>query len=647
MKRMVGFRLLFSIVCILIFSDTPFTIAQQTALPSDSNDFLELVQEKAFLYFKDQVNPYNGLTRDNAPNSAGGVSSAPASIAATGFALSAYPVGVKRGWMGRVTAQVLTQRTLEFFLRHAPEHKGFFYHFLNFETGERISRSELSPIDTAIFLAGAIFAAEYYDDPEIRKLVLEIYNRVDFPWMLNKGKTFALSWSPESGFSRQRWDHFDESLLLYAIAIGSPTHPVPPEAWKEVLKRVGAYRDYRLIQMPPLFTHQYPHIWLNLRDKNDGFADYFKNSTNATLANRVFCIDQASKFSGYGLDLWGLSASDGPLGYSAYGAPPGWSVFYDGTIAPTACGSSIVFTPQESVACLRKIYEKYGDKMWGRYGFSAAMNVGKNWFSGKVFAIDQGSLLLMIENYRSGLIWKTMAHSSPIKEGLQKMGFTEGTVELPWPEPPEYRVPFIPNGIQTDGFLKDWPQTDVIKLSPDKNRETGSFNGPADLSARVRFSWDEKYLYFVAQVNDDEVIEKRSGKNIWRDDLLELYIDPEGNGFSWGSSSDFQYGFRPAKEERDITAWSWFQGGEDLIGSGKVQVQSYVDAQGYILEGAIRWEALGILPQPGMVIRLTPAVHDIDSNDADGKLDWFSREQNLRQFALGKLILDKAIGDGK
>lgn len=629
------------VLFLAILGAFPYPVAAEEKAASEG-EFLNAIQERAFRYFEKEKNPYNGLVRDSASNREGGVSNAPASIAAVGFALTAYPVGVERGWMGRGAARELTKRTLEFFLGEAPEHNGFFYHFLDFETGKRVNASELSPIDTALFLAGALFAAEYYEDPEIRELVRKIYERVDFEWMLNKGSTLALAWSPETGFSRQRWDHFDESLLLYALATGAPSHPVPPGTWKEVLKPVGSYRDYCLIQMPPLFTHQYPHIWLDLKNKNDGFADYFKNSVNATLANRAFCVDQSSKFAGYGPDLWGLSASDGPSGYRAYGAPPGWSVLHDGTVAPTACGSSIVFTPGESVACLRNIYEKYGDKMWGRYGFSDAMNPGKNWASEKVYGIDQGALLLMIENYRSGMIWKFMARSGPVQEGLRKMGFTEGTKDLPWPEPPEYRAPFVPDGILPDAMLSDWPQTAVLRLLPDQHREFGSFSGPADLSAKIRFAWDEKKLYFVAQVNDDDVIAKRSGKNIWRDDLLEFYIDPEGDGFVWNSPADFQIGFRPAKESRPLEDWSWFQGGGSFIQDQKAEVQSYGDGQGYILEGAIRWDALGIRPEPGTVIRLTPAVHDIDTKRTDGKLVWFLRnEEQFQRFGLGKLVLEK------
>lgn len=619
------------IFCSPLFAQTP---------PASHDAFLEEVQEKAFRYFQEQHNPHNGLVRDSAVNRAGGTGSAPASIAGVGFALTVYPVAVERGWMSRASAHALTVRTLEFFLRDAPQHNGFFYHFLSFETGERTNHSELSPIDTALFLAGALFAAEYYDDPKIRELVEKIYARVNFQWMLNKGKHFALAWSPETGFSKARWDHFDESLLLYILAIGSPAHPIPAESWHTVLKPVGSYRDFRMIQMPPLFTHQYPHVWLNLMGQNDGFADYFENSVNASRANQAFCIDQASKFAGYSASLWGLSASEGPAGYRAYGAPPGWTVFHDGTIAPTACGSSIVFTPEASIACLKNIREYYSDAMWGPYGFSDAMNVGKGWFSDKALAIDQGPLLLMIENYRTGMIWKYMGQSMPVQNALEKAGFRKGTVPLPWPDPPEYRAPYVPGGIRIDGFLKDWPGSKTIALDQDRHKEFGTFDGPEDLGAQIRFAWDRDYLYFVAKVTDEDVVAKRTAKNIWRDDLFEIYVDPEGDGLYWNNPADYQLGFRPGVGDRELAVWSWFQGGEDPRTSEKVFAKSYADEKGYIVEGAIRWDFLGVVPQPDGVVRLSPAVHEIDRKGADGKLVWFFRsEEKFQRFTLGKVIL--------
>ncbi|MFA5159117.1 MAG: glucoamylase family protein [Candidatus Omnitrophota bacterium] len=643
MKKMLfcRFCLLF-VTYYILFLFVSYSVAAQEPSPVDHDSFLDEVQRNAFRYFEERHHPYTGLVRDNAPNQSGVASNAPASIAGSGFALTAYPVAVERGWMSRATAYALTVRTLEFFLRQARQHKGFFYHFLNFETGERTNHSELSPIDTALFLAGALFAAEYYNDAKIRDLVQKIYERVDFPWMLNKGKTFALAWSPETGFSKARWDHFDESLLLYVLAIGSPTHPIPAESWREILRPVGSYHGHRLIQMPPLFTHQYPHVWLDLRGQNDGFADYFENSVNASRANRAFCINQASKFAGYGPNLWGLSASDGPAGYRAYGAPPGWTVLHDGTVAPTACGSSIVFTPKESIACLENIRAYYSDAMWGPYGFSDAMNVGKGWFSDKVLAIDQGPLLLMIENYRTGLIWKFMARSVPVRTALEKIGFRKGAWPLPWPEPPVHRAPYASRSIRVDGLLNDWPPGGAIGMNPEKHKDFGNFDGPGNYGAEVRFAWNNEYLYFVVKVNDDDVVVKRTGKHIWRDDLFEIYVDPAGDGLFWNDPRDYQLGFRPGRDDREIAAWSWFQGGEDPLGKGVVLAASYTDEKGYILEGAIRWDFLGVTPEPNKEIRLSPAVHETNRKGRDGKLVWFFRnEEKYQRFVLGKVVLEK------
>jgi len=639
MKFFLGFHLppaIYYLFFLLFFSPC----AGFASSPPNHDALLDEIQEASFRYFEREVSPHTGLVRDSASNREQGESNAPASIAATGFALTAYPVAVERGWMSRTQAYALTVRTLEYFLNEAPQHNGFFYHFLNFETGERTSRTELSPIDTALFLAGALFAAEYYDDARIRDLVRKIYGRVDFPWMMNHGRFFALSWSPETGFNKARWDHFDESLLLYVLAIGSPEHPIPVEAWHALARPVGSYRDYRVIQMPPLFTHQYPHIWLDLRGQNDGHADYFQNSVNATRANRAFCIDQAAKFAGYGPNLWGLTASEGPSGYRAYGAPPGWTVFHDGTIAPTACGSSIVFTPGESIACLQNLRTNYGDSMWGRYGFSDAMNPGKQWFSDKVLAIDQGPLFLMIENYRSGLIWKTMGKSAPVRSALEKIGFQKGTIALPWPDPPQYRAPYVSRGIRIDGLLKDWPQGRPIVMTPATNREFGNFDEDEHYKAEVRFAWDLDYLYFAAKVTDKEIIAKRTGKNIWRDDLFEIYVDPEGDGLNWGDIRDHQLGFRTAYQKAGLEVWSWFQFGEDPSMDGRVVAKSYADEKGYIIEGAIRWDFLGISPKEGEAIRLTPADHEVSKRGGDAKLMWFFRnEEKPQRFVLGKVLL--------
>ena len=600
-------------------------------------ELLNTIQERAFQYFIDQADPHTGLMSDHANNFRQDVSKRMASVAATGFGLTAYPIGIQRNWIDHSMAKAKTLQILHFFLHGAENEHGFFYHYLNPQNGTRSARSELSPIDTALFIAGMLFAAEYFEDPEIRDLTRQIYERVDWPWMLNGGKTFALAWTPEAGFDQRRWDHFDESLLLYLLALGSPTHPISAESWSAIQRPVGSYRDYKMILMPPLFTHQFPHIWIDFKNQNDGYADYFKNSTTATLVNRTFCMDQAPRYASYGANSWGLSASNGPFGYRAYGAPPGWAQ-HDGTVAATACGASIVFTPQESVDCMRYLYENLGDRLWGRYGFSDAFNLDKNWFDENVIGIDQGALLAMIENARTRLIWNTMKKNLALQQGIKSAGFKEGSMELTWPEAPSYQAPYRPGSIEIDGYLRDWSGKAILLSG--QNKESGEIQDDQDLSAETRFAWDEEALYFSAKVTDDSVILRKSGKNIWQDDMVEIFVDPEDDGLFWNHEADYQIGFRNDLQSDQTHTWSWFQGGEDPSARAQVMAAGFTDSKGYIIEGAVRWSFLNFKPYEGAALRLSIAVHDIDRDRSQGKLQWFFRpEKEYLRFGLGKLIL--------
>lgn len=628
--------LIFGSLLVLFCGTMPAVFASSGPQKLSDEALLDLIQRQSFEYYIQESNLQNGLIKDKAHNFMPGQTQAPASIAAVGFGLTAYAVGARRGWMDEGTARERTRRTLEFFLNQAPHHRGFFYHFLNMNTGERAMRSELSPIDTALFLAGALTASEYYEDPVIRDLAEQIYARVDWRWMMNGGKTLALAWSPEQGFSKYRWDSYCESMIMYLLAIGSPTHSIPASSWKAIRRPAGSYGGYRVIQMPPLFTHQYSHIWVDFRNQNDGFADYFQNSVNATLANRAFALEHASAFKSYGPDSWGLTASDGPGGYKAFGAPPGWSD-HDGTVAPTACGGSIVFTPKESIACLRHFYENLYDKMWGNYGFSDAFNLDKNWFSQDAYGIDQGPILLMIENYRTEFVWKLMKNNSAIQTAMKLVGFKPGTMELPWPNPPEHKA-FYSREIQPDGYLKDWPNGKALYLNH-QNLISGGIKNEMDLNAELRFAWDENALYFYARVSDESVLARRTGRNIWQDDVIELFIDPQGDGLFWKQPDDFQIGFRPNPKDNSTAIWSWFQD-EDPTVKQLVTAHGYAHRNGYLLEGAVSWEYLGIRPAPGMTLRLSAAVHDVDKDRSDSKAEWFMRNEGQRlRFELGRVVL--------
>lgn len=615
----------------------------QRTIPVSREAFLDEIQRGALLYFIEQRNPRTGLIRDWAFNARDkrGISTAPATIAGTGFALTAYGVGVERGWLQRSEVLPAVRKMLLFLRDEAPHERGFFYHFLDYEEGTRANQSEVSPIDTAIAVAGVIFIAEYLNDPEIKELAREIYERIDWPWMLNGGMTFAHGWSPERGFFMDRWSTYSEGMLLYLLALGSPTHPIPAESWRKIVRKIGRYKSYHLIQSPSLFTHQYPHIWFDLRNKNDGFADYFENSRRAVLAQRDFAIDQSARYTTYGPNSWGFTAAEAFGGYKIYGAPPGLA-HHDGTIVPTGCGASVPFAPEESIACLEHLRDAYGKRLWGRYGFSDSVNAQIEWYSDKVFAINQGPILLMIENYRSELIWKVMNQLPLVKRAFEKAGFRKGTLELPWHDPPEMRAVLVSSPLQIDGNLEDWPVSrEQIRLD-EAALEYGAVDGPHDLSGEAAFAWDHEFFYFYVRVWDDDLVLRSLNAQIYRDDLIEIYVDPVSDGFFWKNERDFQIGFRVDPNGGTARTWSWFQKGSDPSRTGQVQAAGRLIEDGYLMEGAIRWSFLGIDPHTTKELKLGFALHDVDRDKSEGKFHWFFRaEGGANRFELGTVKLSR------
>ncbi len=403
--------------------------------------FLDLIERRAFAFFWENTNAANGLTKDRAANFETADAYRTASIASVAFGLTALAVGHSRGWIDRKQAYERARATLLYFRDRAPQSHGWFYHWLDIETGSRLPGSELSSIDTALLLSGMLLIGEHFKGTEVDALAQEIYRRVDFPWMMTDGgakpgeRTLNMGWTPERGFLEPRWDRYSEHMLLLILGLGSPTHPLPREVWDAFKRPTGSYGGHDSIASGPLFTHQYSHAWIDFRGIRDAYADYFSNSVEATLSNRQFAADRAGEFATYGPDSWGLTASDGPDGYRAYGAPPG-RVEHDGTLAPTAAGGSIVFTPELAIRALLYFKETHGKAIWGRYGFADSFNTDKRWKdrfnaegmwrSPDVIGIDQGAMLLMIENLRSGLIWKEMMRSPHIRKGLQAAGFHRG-----------------------------------------------------------------------------------------------------------------------------------------------------------------------------------------------------------------------------
>ena len=428
------------------------------------------IQQRAFRFFWETTNPVNGLAPDRWPTKSF------SSIAAVGFALTAYPIGVEHGWISRAAARERTLTTLRF-LWHAPQgpaptgmtgYKGFFYHFLDMETGARLKDTELSTIDTALLLGGALFAAGWFDgdapgETEIRDLAQRIYARVDWTWASPSAPLLTLGWHPENGFIPYDWRGYNEAMLLYILALGAPEHALPAAAWAGWAERYpefqGVWEGIPQLGFPPLFGHQYSHVWIDFRGIRDapmraaGY-DYFENSIRATMTQRRYSIRNPMGWEGYSADVWGLTACDGPgdakraykgstrefRGYSArgFGGP---NPFDDGTIAPTAALGSIAFTPRESIAAATAMHARYGKHIYGEYGFFDAFNPsfhydlqvrngrvipGFGWVDNDYLGIDQGPIVAGIENWRSGMIWEVMRRNPQIRRGLARAGFTQG-----------------------------------------------------------------------------------------------------------------------------------------------------------------------------------------------------------------------------
>lgn len=404
------------------------------------------------------------------------------SVAAVGFALTCWPVGVERGWMTRDEARTRTLNTIRYFhdLPQGPEatgragYRGFFYHFLEPTTGHRFAQCELSTIDTTLLVAGMLFAAQYFDgaDPaetEIRTRAQAIYERIEWNWMVVRPNRVSMGWHPETGVIAADWHFYNEGMILLHLAMGSPTHPVAPSMWDEWCAGydqswTDAFGEPYL-HYAALFVHQYSHMFVDYRGIRDGWMrarqaeipgfDYFQNSVRAVQAQRRYAVANPYGFAGYSENVWGWTACDGPLdfrqvidgrerefySYSARG--PGDRD--DGTIAPTAAMASYPFAPQAVTACLREMKARYGAGIWTRYGFLDSFNPtltqtdrtlqhgrivpGVGWVDGDYLGIDQGPIVVMIENHRSDLIWRHMRNEPNLVRGLKAAGFAGGWLD--------------------------------------------------------------------------------------------------------------------------------------------------------------------------------------------------------------------------
>ncbi|MBS1802032.1 MAG: twin-arginine translocation signal domain-containing protein [Acidobacteria bacterium] len=384
--------------------------------------FLDDLQRQACLFFWEQASEKTGQVLDRARNDLNGKLDPRrmASIAATGFGLTALCIADKRKFLPHDQIVERVRITLDWHLNKLPEVHGFYYHFCDIETGERTKDVELSSVDSTWLLCGVLMTHAYFDDAKIKSLAKQIYERVDWPWMLNGGKTFSMGWKPESGFLDARWEHYCELMMIYLLAIGSPTHPVSPDTWKAWERPVVHYKEFSFISgNDPLFTHQWAQAWCDFRNKRDEWANYFANSVTATKAHKAFCLSYPKW---YNEDYWGISASDYQDGYTAWGGPPPQGPL-DGTVVPCAAAGSLAFLPVDCIAVLRAMRDKWGKQAWGRYGFVDAFHPAANWYDSDVLGIDQGVSVLMAENLRSGLVWNTFMRNPEITTAMQRAGF--------------------------------------------------------------------------------------------------------------------------------------------------------------------------------------------------------------------------------
>jgi hypothetical protein len=393
------------------------------AFAPEDDQLLDDIERAYCRFFWEQASPQTGLVKDRSnARKAATDDSTVASIAATGFGLTALCIGDHRGFISRSEARQRVMTTLRFLADKLPHHRGFFYHWADINTGERVWDSEVSSIDTAILLCGILTCRTHFRETDITLLAHSITNRVEWTWLSEDTSLLPHGWLPEMGFLPNRWDYYSEMMMMYLLGLGSPTYPLRAEAWDAWKRTTFEYEGQRYIgSFAPLFVHQYSQAWFDFRRKRDRYADYFENSKIATEVHRQFCIELGKQFPDYSADLWGITASDSQNGYVVWGGPPAIGPI-DGTIVPAAAGGSLPFVPQEAIRVLRTIRDRY-PKAWSTYGFVDAFNPLKNWYDNDVVGIDAGIIMLMAENARSGYVWEVFMQNPEAQRGMDRAGF--------------------------------------------------------------------------------------------------------------------------------------------------------------------------------------------------------------------------------
>jgi hypothetical protein len=391
-------------------------------LAAEDDAFLDELERLNFQFFWEQASPLTGLVRDRS-NVLKNDNPVVASIAATGFGLTALCIADKRNFIPTADARDRVLATLRFLWKKMPTHRGFFYHFADINTGERVWDSEVSSVDTSILLCGLLTCRRHFEGhSEISLLAFEIFNRVDWSWLSEDTSLLPHGWTPEFGFLPYRWDYYSEMMMIYLLGLGSLPHPLPTDAWNAWKRTKFEYDGVRYIgSFAPLFVHQYSQAWFDFRNQRDQYADYFENSILATDAHRRFCLELGKQFPDYSDALWGISASDSEKGYVIWGGPPMMGPI-DGTVVPSASAGSLPFMTQPVLRVLRNIKDHYG-RAWCRYGFVNAFNPLKNWYDTDAVGIDVGITMLMAENVRTGFVWNTFMKNQEAQRGMQRAGF--------------------------------------------------------------------------------------------------------------------------------------------------------------------------------------------------------------------------------
>jgi len=390
--------------------------------PLSDDQFLDEIERAIFLYFWEQASSTTGQVKDRA-FAAGNDSRTVSSISATGFGLTALCIADQRGYVPSANILARVRATLSFLLNQMPNQNGFFYHFVDMNTGQRARNSEVSSIDTAMLLCGVLTCRQHFQDQQIVDLATQLYQRVNWPWMLNGGSTFSMGWMPKNGFLTARWNPYSELMMLYLLAIGATVNPVSARTWQAFARPSLTYQGLTYITntSAPLFIHQYSHAWFDFRNKQDAYANYFNNSITATQAHKLFCLSLASQFSDYSNNLWGITASDSVNGYVVWGGPPAMGPI-DGSIVPCAAGGSIPFLSSDCIAVLRSIQSGF-PKTWQRYSFVDAFNPLSGWYDTDVVGIDLGIMMLMAENQRTGFVWNTFMKNPEAGAAMTAVGF--------------------------------------------------------------------------------------------------------------------------------------------------------------------------------------------------------------------------------